>query len=136
MGMREPNKKSGGLVKAVCSPVRVQLSRKKGWKLPPNTVKVDRATMWGNPFLVVPQTDAGWREIAQSQDTSFRCFTAAEAVARYEYLLLEVTRRGGGRLFALDIMDNIHKLRGKHLACWCPLNEPCHADVLLRLANA
>jgi hypothetical protein len=33
-------------------------------------------------------------------------------------------------------MDNIHELRGKHLACWCPLNEPCHADVLLRLANA
>lgn len=26
-------------------------------------------------------------------------------------------------------------LRGKHLACWCPLNQPCHADVLLRLAN-
>lgn len=27
-------------------------------------------------------------------------------------------------------------LRGKDLACWCPLDAPCHADVLLRIANA
>jgi hypothetical protein len=27
------------------------------------------------------------------------------------------------------------ELRGKNLACWCPLNKPCHADVLLALAN-
>jgi hypothetical protein len=27
------------------------------------------------------------------------------------------------------------KLRGKNLACWCPLDQPCHADVLLELAN-
>jgi hypothetical protein len=26
-------------------------------------------------------------------------------------------------------------LRGHDLACWCPLDKPCHADVLLRLAN-
>jgi hypothetical protein len=135
MGVSKPDKKSGRLAKAVGSPVRVQLSRKKGWKLPPNTVKVDRATMWGNHFQVVPQTDAGWRQIELSPAAAFRCFTAAEAVARYEYLLREVPRRGGGRLFALEIMENIHKRCGKHLACWCPLNEPCHADVMLRLVN-
>jgi hypothetical protein len=28
------------------------------------------------------------------------------------------------------------ELRGKSLACWCPLDQPCHADVLLELANA
>jgi hypothetical protein len=26
-------------------------------------------------------------------------------------------------------------LRGKNLACWCPLDQPCHADVLLEIAN-
>jgi hypothetical protein len=26
-------------------------------------------------------------------------------------------------------------LRGYSLACWCPLDKPCHADVLLKLAN-
>jgi hypothetical protein len=29
----------------------------------------------------------------------------------------------------------LEPLRGKDLACWCPLSEPCHADVLLELAN-
>lgn len=31
--------------------------------------------------------------------------------------------------------DDLWKLRGKDLACYCPLGKPCHADVLLRLAN-
>ena len=31
---------------------------------------------------------------------------------------------------------HLHELRGKNLACWCKLDEPCHADVLLKLANA
>jgi len=26
-------------------------------------------------------------------------------------------------------------LRGKNLACWCALDQPCHADVLLEMAN-
>jgi hypothetical protein len=28
------------------------------------------------------------------------------------------------------------QLRGKDLACWCPLDQPCHADVLLEIANS
>jgi len=27
------------------------------------------------------------------------------------------------------------ELAGKNLACWCPLNKHCHADLLLELAN-
>jgi len=30
---------------------------------------------------------------------------------------------------------NLEELRGKNLACWCPLDKPCHADILLELAN-
>lgn len=33
------------------------------------------------------------------------------------------------------IRRSLHELAGKDLACWCPLDKPCHADVLLRLAN-
>jgi hypothetical protein len=33
------------------------------------------------------------------------------------------------------ILDRLHELRGCNLACWCPIGEPCHADVLLELAN-
>lgn len=31
--------------------------------------------------------------------------------------------------------DDLPSIRGKNLACWCPLDQPCHADVLLELAN-
>lgn len=34
------------------------------------------------------------------------------------------------------IIENAPFLRGKNLACWCALDQPCHADVLLEVANA
>ena len=39
-------------------PQRIQLKRTKGWKMPPNTVKVDRSTRWGNPWRVVNEDNA------------------------------------------------------------------------------
>ena len=30
---------------------------------------------------------------------------------------------------------SLAELRGKDLCCWCPLDQPCHADVLLEIAN-
>jgi hypothetical protein len=32
--------------------------------------------------------------------------------------------------------DPVEELRGKNLACRCKLGAPCHADVLLQMANA
>jgi hypothetical protein len=115
-------------------PVRVQLSRQKGWRMPSNTVKVDRATKWGNPWRVVQMgkfLDTGgiaWagrhdhevnypmlrteRDASQRAVTEFRCFVE------------------GGR------WHDLAPLRGKNLACWCKAGSPCHADVLLELANA
>jgi hypothetical protein len=37
--------------------------------------------------------------------------------------------------WAADYPSDLLPLRGKNLACWCKLGEPCHADVLLELAN-
>ena len=34
-----------------------------------------------------------------------------------------------------DIIEALESLRGKDLACWCPLDQPCHADVLIEFAN-
>lgn len=110
-------------------PVRIQLSRAKGWRMPPNTVKVDRSTTWGNPFCVGRPVDRkmarrwGWWPLAfperQASDGAHAC-----------------------RLFAavLGLDEAIHEhvkdsLRGKNLACWCEPGAPCHADVLLELAN-
>lgn len=84
------------------TPVRVQLSRTRGWRMPPNTVKVDRSTRWGNPWTA--ENSGGVHPVMR-----FACETAP---------LLDLT-----------------ELRGKNLACWCPLENSCHADVLLENAN-
>ena len=89
-------------------PVRVQLSRKAGWTLPPNTVSVARPGKWGNPFTVAKYG----RDLA---------------IANFRLRLVGMDSIG-----ALDLSE----LRGKNLACWCKPHEACHADVLLEMANA
>jgi hypothetical protein len=112
----------------VSAPVRIQLSRRKGWRMPPNTVKVDRTTKWGNPFLVGPQGNA------------------AECVWLFGLLLggyhclsygTECGRRQDASFaaFKVEITAKYPTLRGKNLACWCRIGQPCHADLLLLLAN-
>lgn len=87
-------------------PVRVQLSRKKGWRMPKNTVKVSRPGQWGNPFIVGTHG------------------TQAECVQMFRDWMPLHFRNSAPRL-----------LRGRNLACWCALDRPCHADVLLEIAN-
>jgi len=94
-------------------PKRIQRKRTKGWKMPPNTVYVGRPTKWGNPCKVGDWT-IGFRERQ----------TAASAV--------EVFRKHARILENKSAME---ELRAKDLACWCPLDQPCHADVLLEIAN-
>lgn len=107
------------------TPGRVRLSRKKGWKLPPNTVSVARPGRWGNPFSVAPEappgTPVGTRHVAMP--------SVAEAVAAFRHWL---TEDPAGQRLALEARAT---LRGKSLACWCPLDGPCHAQVLLEVAN-
>ncbi len=98
-------------------PERIQLSRRKGWRLPPNTVKVDRSTRWGNPFRV----ETG-------------C-TARMAVRLFQKLLERPELAAHHQLFVFTPDRLRLDLGGKNLACWCPLDQPCHADVLLDVAN-
>ena len=95
-------------------PERIQRKRTRGWKMPANTVYVGRPTIFGNPFSTADQFRQWWQT------------------------------RGQGFVLYPDAMDKLmgalfqtepHPLRGKNLACWCPLNRPCHADILLELAN-
>jgi hypothetical protein len=91
-------------------PKRIQRRRTKGWKMPSNTVYVGRHTMWGNYASPV---DSPHGAIAVAH---FRRWVETEASWAWK-----------GRVTI--------ELRGKNLACWCALDEPCHADVLLELAN-
>jgi hypothetical protein len=105
-------------------PKRIKLSRAFGFRLPPNTVKVDRTTKWGNPFKVGADG------------------TAAECVNAYRALLAGYICLTSKADLALQhktravVSAYLAELRGKNLACWCRGDKPCHADVLLELANA
>lgn len=99
-------------------PQRIQLRRTKGWRMPENTVVVARPTKWGNPFRADEQMNV------------------AGAVMAYRIGLRAAALRGlGWTGWAQRILDTLPDLRGKNLACWCPPGQPCHADVLLELAN-
>lgn len=106
-------------------PKRIQLQRTKGWRLPHGAVKVDRSTEWGNPFRV-GLVACGCRSSGECSHNSFRRETAAEAVRSFREI-----PRSEKRLAEIRA-----RLGGKDLACWCRLDAPCHADVLLELANA
>lgn len=86
--------------------------------MPANTVSVCRPGKWGNPFRVTEDR------------------TQAQAVNAFEAWLTTPHIDAGIPERKAAILDNLHELRGKNLACFCALDKPCHADVLLRLANA
>ena len=104
-------------------PIRVQLSRAKGWRMPPNTVKVDRSTKWGNPFV--------------RHGDDVRVDRGAAVIMFCRLLKKEGcwSPKAIRAVTPTTLADVRTELRGKNLACWCKLGEPCHADVLLRLAN-
>jgi hypothetical protein len=94
------------------------MRRTAGWRKPAGVVYVGRPTQWGNPYRV--------------GGCAHGALDPATAVARYRDDLLQ------GVLHARDgsaLIDQLASLRGRDLACWCDLDKPCHAEVLLELAN-
>lgn len=91
------------------SPVRIQRRRTKGWRMPEGAVYVGRWSAWGNPYRVSKNCDRA-------------------CLMRLYQQHVERTLR--------QRPDWLAPLRGKDLVCWCPLDQPCHADVLLELANS
>jgi hypothetical protein len=112
---------------AMARPIRVQLSRAKGWRKPPNTVSVARPTIWGNPWRILYPNEFRRLWFVDGPAQTVECASEAEAVA----LALRKFR-----YYASSRPELIAPLRGRNLACWCALDAPCHADVLLELANA
>jgi len=103
---------------------RVQLSRRRGFKLPPNTVNVARPSRWGNPFIVGKH---GTREQCVKL---FRLMCGGLLCISVDSDCADAQQR-----FMKWAKANIWRLRGKDLACWCRLDgKPCHADVLLEAA--
>ena len=92
--------------------------------MPPNTVKVDRTTKWGNPFIVGKH---GTREhcvyLFRAMMSGYICVSCDLAIGVQENYLKMVTMHRD-------------ELKGKNLACWCPKNASCHADILLDLKHS
>lgn len=100
-------------------PERIQLRRTKGWRLPLNAKSVARPHRWGNPFVIgkvtfVTGPRAGQKATAADVVQMFRNRLDTSAPLR------ELARK---------------ELAGFDLACFCKPADPCHADVLLEIAN-
>lgn len=89
-------------------------NRQLKWKLPDNAVYVGRPSKWGNPFHT--------KETLYGKPS--KLYTRDEAISLYE---LYITNNE-------ELLSQLHELKGKDLVCWCA-PYPCHADILLRLAN-
>lgn len=111
--------------------------------MPPNTVYVGRGSRWGNPFVVGQPSGVfpeGTGRLGKAE-TLIASLTLEQAIQFYRdalqgYLTPEMYPEGHvfrERIRHYDLWSMLH---GRNLACWCPLDQPCHADVLLELANA
>lgn len=98
-------------------PKRIQRKRAKGWRMPENAVYVGRPTRYGNPFKV-GEVNSDTGEVV----TLEKCL---------EYYRFYLERKYQGAA----LPEFLAPLRGKDLACFCGEGSPCHADILLELAN-
>lgn len=101
--------------------------------MPPNTVKVTRGRglRFGNPFTIKQLRELNYQgddeQLARVCVAAFRRWLTSDM--SFDWMGPESERVRGVMLRGLPT------LRGKNLACWCKPGEPCHADVLLELAN-
>ncbi len=119
--------------------------------MPAGAVYVGRPTKWGNPFIVGSdvQLSGSCDDVrpwftASFFDLATTRMTPTMAVELYDGELdahLDPdTYSCRGVVESPNQGDEIRaalrgELRGHDLVCWCPLDQPCHADVLLRIAN-
>lgn len=102
---------------------RIRLSRARGWRLPPGAVVVSRPGPWGNPFRVGPGRSAE------------RCVEMYRLMVSGYFELTDAHGYAAQRAAWRHVLDHVEELRHRDLACWCPLDAPCHGDVLLEIAN-
>lgn len=116
---------------------RIQRKRVKGWRMPEGAVYVGRPTVWGNPFSGLPFL--GLDQSIRLYDSAVRGIWNTKLVAQLAdeplQIVYDAWRNWMLRHYGHPA-EAVWGLRGLDLACWCPTDQPCHADVLLGLANA
>jgi hypothetical protein len=118
-------------------PVRIQRKRTKGWRMPEGAVYVGRGTAYGNPFRIYEHckgSDWGVEDTGRfflPYGHGWTRIGAARAAVNLYRQELDAAYPEGSTAREILALN----LRGRDLACWCPLDQPCHADVLLEVAN-
>ncbi|OWL95592.1 hypothetical protein B7435_30380 [Mycolicibacterium peregrinum] len=139
--------RSAQMLSRLPSPQRLQRKRVKGFHLPDSSISVARPSRHGNPFRVVGLSVVGmsWPEVTEwdravvaMPDAEVlytcapdRCAAVAHAVALYRQLLR--FRQSNWSPARFDSW--LQPVRRRDLACYCALDQPCHADVLLEIAG-
>ena len=142
------------------TPSRIQRKRTAGWTMPEGAVYVGRPTKWGNPFNF-SSSDNCWNALALGcrgdrkgrQEASVKAFRLwiSDPRGRVKEFEFGVVIEAGDKKVPIgprakagtapSLTEIQEAMRGKDLVCWCPLVDkdgkpvPCHADVLLELAN-
>lgn len=103
---------------------RIQRKRTKGWRMPENAVSVCRPGPYGNPFVVTEKFSTGtkvggWYTAVPTAEDAVACFRIYVALEQNADLLVKARA----------------ELRGRDLACFCALGDPCHADVWIEVVN-
>ena len=108
------------------------MRRTAGWRKPAGAIYCGRPSLFGNPFPVsvhgrekAVELHRRWLEGSMSAE-EMKELSAADRLP--DAISLVDLRR--------MVLDRLQELRGQDLACWCRLDQPCHAEVLLELANA
>ncbi|HVN82275.1 MAG TPA: DUF4326 domain-containing protein [Terriglobia bacterium] len=119
-------------------PIRIQRKRTNGWRMPEGAIYVGRPTKFGNPFWhaqrfcgvevslrMFEEAVSGIWDPSKFKDVAdgpfyVACRDFSEFMKRFPDGPQEAIKR---------------LLRGKDLMCWCRLDRPCHADILLKIAN-
>lgn len=113
------------------APKRIRLQRTKGSRRPEGAVIVSRASNWRNPFTIRAALEAGFAMTHEDAQTltvaAFRSWLVGGEKSAWWF--------AGGAARHKHMIEHLHELAGRDLACDCRTEHPCHADVLLELAN-
>lgn len=104
-------------------PRRIQRRITRGWRMPEHAIYVGCGSLYGNPFRTARMP------LELKYGGAIMVATPAEVVEKYREWLKSTPE---GRFVAECAARN---LWGLDLVCWCSLDQPCHADVLLQIAN-
>lgn len=135
------------------APKRIQLRRTGGWRKPEGAIVVARPSRWGNWYKVVRnrvvtdgrgfQREGSWWVVVATDKRGWEtgshwgAWTDKDEATAFAVMLYRASLEA--TYVDLDGPRKrewyLGRLRGHDLACWCPLDQPCHADVLLELAN-